>query len=135
MRKIQELVFPYDVSILKSEQSLSDALAELQRIQNELIPQIGNMDAHYLMKRKETEAIAVITEMYLRASLMRKETRGGHYREDYPQRNDAEWLGWIKISRNEQGTMQFTLERVPVERYKHPIERYYQDNFDFPQKV
>ena len=95
---------------------------------------MGNDDAHYLMKRLETEAIARVTEMYLKASLMRKETRGGHYREDYPERNDAEWLGWIKIARD-GGDMALTLDKVPVERYKHPIERYYQDNFAFPENA
>ena len=134
LRKIQELVFPYDVSILKSERSLSEALAELARIQEEFVPEMGNDDAHYLMKRLETEAIARVTEMYLKASLMRKETRGGHYREDYPERNDAEWLGWIKIARD-GGDMALTLDKVPVERYKHPIERYYQDNFAFPENA
>lgn len=133
LRKIQELVFPYDVSILKTEQTLKHALDELMHIQSDFIPQMGNKDAHYLMKRKETEAIAFITEMYLRASLMRRETRGGHYREDYPTRND-EWLGWIKISKNKQ-KMELTFEKVPIENYKHPIKRYYQDNFVFPEKA
>lgn len=134
LRKIQELVLPYNVSILKSEESLSLALNELQIIQQELIPEIGAGDAHYLMKCKEVEAIAVVTEMFLKASLMRKETRGGHYREDYPQRNDAEWLGWIKISK-ENDAMKLRLDPVPTEKYKHPIEKYYQDNFCFPRKV
>lgn len=133
LRKIQELVFPYDVSILKSEASLARALDELKRIQEELIPQMGSSDAHYLMKRKEVEAIAVTTEMYLKASLMRKETRGGHYREDYPKRNDQEWLGWIKIHQSDEG-MALDFDKVPLENYKHPVERYYQDNFVFPEK-
>lgn len=134
LRKIQELVLPYNVSILKSEESLNLALQELQRIQQELIPEMGSGDAHYLMKCKEIEAIAVVTEMFLRSSLMRKETRGGHYREDYPQRDDKNWLGWIKISQ-ENGNMQLHLDTVPLETYKHPIERYYQDNFNFPKKL
>ncbi len=134
LRKIQELILPYNVSILKSEESLNLALQELTTIQQELIPEMGSGDAHYLMKCKEIEAIAIVTEMYLRASLMRKETRGGHYREDYPQRNNEEWLGWIKISQ-ENNTMKLQLDPVPIEKYKHSIEKYYQDNFCFPRKV
>ena len=71
----------------------------------------------------------MITEMYLRASIERKETRAGHHRVEYPTRDDA-WLGWIKISQKD-GRMQLTFDRVPVEKYKYPIERYYQDNFAF----
>ena len=134
LRKIQELVLPYNVSILKSEKSLNSALHELQQIQKDLLPEMGSGDAHYLMKCKEIEAIAIVTEMFLKASLMRKETRGGHYREDYPQRDDQNWLGWIKI-RQENGNMKLRLEPVPLKTYKHPVERYYQDNFQFPKKA
>ena len=134
LRKIQELVLPYNVSILKSEKSLNSALHELQQIQKDLLPEMGSGDAHYLMKCKEIEAIAIVTEMFLKASLMRKETRGGHYREDYPQRDDQNWLGWIKI-RQENGNMKLHLEPVPLKTYKHPVERYYQDNFQFPKKA
>lgn len=134
LRKIQELVLPYNVSILKSEKSLNSALHELQQIQKDLLPEMGSGDAHYLMKCKEIEAIATVTEMFLKASLMRKETRGGHYREDYPQRDDQNWLGWIKI-RQENGNMKLHLEPVPLKTYKHPVERYYQDNFQFPKKA
>ena len=134
LRKIQELVLPYNVSILKSEKSLNSALHELQQIQKDLLPEMGSGDAHYLMKCKEIEAIAIVTEMFLKASMMRKETRGGHYREDYPQRDDQNWLGWIKI-RQENGNMKLHLEPVPLKTYKHPVERYYQDNFQFPKKA
>jgi len=37
-----------------------------------------------------------------RAALMRCETRGGHYREDFPERQDAAWAGPIVI-RSEDG--------------------------------
>ena len=134
LRKIPELVLPSNVSILKSEKSLNSALHELQQIQKDLLPEMGSGDAHYLMKCKEIEAIAIVTEMFLKASLMRKETRGGHYREDYPQRDDQNWLGWIKI-RQENGNMKLHLEPVPLKTYKHPVERYYQDNFQFPKKA
>lgn len=129
LRKLQELVFPYDVCILKTGESMGKALQELEQIKKNFIPQMGSVDPHELMKRKEIEAIAVITEMYLRASIERKETRAGHHRVEYPTRDDA-WLGWIKISQKD-GRMQLTFDRVPVEKYKYPIERYYQDNFAF----
>ncbi|MDO4280609.1 MAG: FAD-binding protein [Peptococcaceae bacterium] len=131
LRQIQELVFPYSVSILKSEAALQAALASLKQIQAELLPQMMANDPHYLMKCKEVEAIATMTEIYLRAAIERKETRGGHYREDYPQRDDDNWLGWLYISKDGED-MQCKFVPVPLAQYPHAVERYYQDNFEFP---
>lgn len=89
-------------------------------------------DPHYLLKAKEVEGIAFLAEMYLRFSLMRTESRAGHYREDYPDRNDEKWLAWIVASRNNDGQTRLRREPVPVSRYRFPLTRYYMDNFRFP---
>ncbi len=49
--------------------------------------------AALLVKLVEARSMALITEMYLKASLMRKESRSGHYREDFPERHgDPAWI-------------------------------------------
>ncbi|HIE18422.1 TPA: hypothetical protein EYP75_01715, partial [Candidatus Bathyarchaeota archaeon] len=35
------------------------------------------------------------------AALTRRETRGSHYRSDYPERNDRDWLKMIEIQRGD----------------------------------
>ena len=52
-----------------------------------------------------------------RASLMRTETRGVSMGEDYPERNDKDWLKWIIIKRD-NGRMALFTEDIPMERYK-----------------
>jgi succinate dehydrogenase/fumarate reductase flavoprotein subunit len=69
-------------------------------------------DEHELRQAHETANMVLNAEMKLRASLMRTETRGSHYREDHPDRNDDEWLAWIKIRQAADGSMQLV---------KHPI--------------
>ena len=54
-------------------------------------------DPHELRLAHETRNMLLNAEMKLRASMMRKESRGTHYREDYPARDDKNWLAWIKI--------------------------------------
>ncbi len=47
---------------------------------------------------------------------MRKETRGTNTREDYPARDDENWLKWIVI-REHEGESRFSTEAVPLEKY------------------
>ena len=131
LTSIQKTVFPYGVSILKNEDSLRAALTELERIRGEDLPRMAAADPHYLLKLHETRGVAFVSEMYVRASLERRETRAGHYREDYPRRDDA-WLAWLCLRKAGDGAPGFFRVPVPLERYKHPVTRYYQDNFAFP---
>ncbi len=87
-------------------------------------------DPHYLTKLFEVRAIAFTTDLYLRTSLMRTETRAGHFREDYPQRDDN-WLKWIIVSQKD-GKLNFRTEAVPLNKYRFKLTRYYMDNFQFP---
>ena len=129
MRRLQEIVDPYNVCLIKSEKSLSRAMFYYQQAKEELVPRMGASDFHYLLKVYETRAASLVTELYLTASLARRETRAGHYREDYPHRDDS-LLGWLHLQK--QGTgIQLALAPLPLDRYKHPITRYYSDNFRF----
>jgi len=132
LSKIQEVIFPYDVCILKSRSSLTRALDRIGNIKNELLPQMFAENPHYLMKLMEVRAIAFISELYLKTSLMRTETRAGHYREDYPERDNKNWLRWIIVNQK-NGDLNFHTEPVPLDRYRFKPTRYYMDNFKFPK--
>lgn len=51
-------------------------------------------------------------EMRLRASLFRTESRGMHYRENYPERDDPNWLAWVML-KEEGGKNQGLQETNP----------------------
>ena len=55
-------------------------------------------------------------EMFYRASLVREESRGWHLREDFPERDDANFLKWIEL-RDAGGEMDISLHDVPVDQY------------------
>jgi succinate dehydrogenase/fumarate reductase flavoprotein subunit len=50
--------------------------------------------------------------------LIRTESRGTNIREDYPERDDKNWLKWV-IIRKEDEKMKLWTEPVPIEKYKH----------------
>lgn len=133
LTEIQEIMFPYQVSIIKNEAALQDALHRLKTLQLSKIPKMAAKDYHYLLKLREVRSVAFISELYLRASLERRESRAGHYREDYPQRDDK-YLAWLTITKGEQNQMAFAWQPVPIDQYKYPITKYYSDNFTFMKK-
>ena len=133
LRHIQSVVFPYDVSIIKTEESLTKARKELLHIIENEVPAMAAADPHYLLKLIETRAVAFVSLMYVTASLERRETRAGHYREDYPTRNEND-LAWLCLKRNGSDTdPEFYRVPVPLDEYRFPVTRYYQDNFNFSE--
>ncbi|HIW00469.1 MAG TPA: FAD-binding protein [Candidatus Desulfovibrio intestinipullorum] len=133
LHHIQSVVFPYDVSIIKTEESLARARKELLHIIENEVPAMAAADPHYLLKLIETRAVAFVSLMYVTASLERRETRAGHYREDYPTRNEND-LAWLCLKRNGSDTdPEFYRVPVPLAEYRFPVTRYYQDNFNFSE--
>jgi succinate dehydrogenase/fumarate reductase flavoprotein subunit len=53
---------------------------------------------HELVHLKETEAMLLAAQLMLGALLYRTESRLSHFREDYEQRDDDNWLCWVDIA-------------------------------------
>jgi succinate dehydrogenase / fumarate reductase, flavoprotein subunit len=132
LREIQAIVFPHDVSILKHANSLTRASQHLDRLEAETVQRMTAGDAHYLMKLMEVRSILLMSQLYVRASLARTESRAGHFRADYPERNDKKWLRQIFVSRRKDSFVMRT-EPLPMDQYPIKPTRYYSDNFTFPR--
>ncbi|MCI8538401.1 MAG: FAD-dependent oxidoreductase [Oscillospiraceae bacterium] len=130
LRKLNGLMARYDVCLLQSEESLTAARAELGRICAEDLPEMCAPDFHYLAKYNEVEGIAFLTRLFLEASLARRESRGSHYRVDYPKR-DERYLGWFIHTKGGAGEVLTEFVPVPTGRYPNPVDRFYTDNFRF----
>lgn len=128
--QINALMGHYDVCLLQSEESLTAALRELDRICAEELPRMKAPDCHYLYKYNEVVGIAFLTRLFLEASLARRESRGSHYRVDYPHR-DEKYLGWFVHTKDSRGELSTSFVPVPVEQYPNPVDRFYTDHFHF----
>jgi succinate dehydrogenase/fumarate reductase flavoprotein subunit len=121
-RRIKQILFPYTVCLRKEENRLKEALAEIQHIRENEVPALYAEDPHELVKAHETANMALVAELFLRASLERKETRGDHYREDFPKTDNKNWLKWINIIKDMQGKPHLETETVPLASYRYQPE-------------
>ena len=130
LMEVQKTVFPYPVLVLKNETRLNEALAKIETINHDMIPRMGAKDARELMRLREVGSISRLIEVFIRASLLRTESRASHYREDYPRRDDENGLKWIFVNMK-GGIPDFRFEPLPLDKYKCVPDRFYSDNFKF----
>ena len=67
----------------------------------------------------EVKSALVVCEAVLRSALMRQESRGAHYRSDFPERDDSKWK--VNIHCTKRGE-EMILFKLPVSKVREPIE-------------
>lgn len=118
---------PYFILSVKHQERLSAALTFVEFVNNHLVPKLMAKDPHEWRLAHETRNIALIAEMKLRASLFRTESRGSHFREDYPRRDDPAWLAWVKL-KDVGGRMTAHKEPIP-EKWWPDLSRPYEERY------
>ncbi len=113
---MQDVVAPFKYNLRRSGERLAEALSKVEEVK-ERLPELKAKDLHYLSKCNEVKSMVLCAELTFRAALMRTESRGFHFREDYPERNDQNWLKWITL-RQEGGKAALSTEAIPINKYK-----------------
>jgi succinate dehydrogenase/fumarate reductase flavoprotein subunit len=113
LQLLQNTMFPYYVLYVKKPSRLQPALEQVMFLQEHMVPLLVASDVHELKLAHETASMLLNAEMKLRASLFRKESRGTHYREDHPARDDKNWLAWVLLQRGADGGMDLRKKEVP----------------------
>ncbi|MBI4322013.1 MAG: FAD-binding protein [Chloroflexi bacterium] len=119
-RLVLEPIFR-DMNILKSEEGLRRATQQFGDLR-ETIAQVFAADPHQLKKAHDIKNMLQVADLSARASLLRTESRQSHYRLDYPQRDDVNWLKWI-IVRRVGGEPRIWTEDVPIDKWKYQPPR------------
>jgi succinate dehydrogenase/fumarate reductase flavoprotein subunit len=121
-KKVQSLAWK-NAGVIRTEDSLVAALREIQALREQELPRLccRAKDREYnreWMDAIQLENIVTVLECIARAALARKESRGAHFRKDYPQSDNLNYLKNVVLSAR-QGEL--TLSWVPVEAARCPV--------------
>ncbi|HZW57967.1 MAG TPA: FAD-dependent oxidoreductase [Nitrososphaerales archaeon] len=104
-----------NVGIIRSEEKILPAINDIREMSETLesgkfshIAKTGEM-----INLLELKNMLRTAEIVSRTALTRKESRGFHFRSDYPHQDDENWMKWIMITRK-KGSNDFNIELAEV---------------------
>ncbi len=119
--QIKEIMWNY-VGVVRSGESLEKALNRLQYIEQKLLPRLRVEDGKgfniEMLRTLETVNMLLVSKLITYSAILRKESRGAHYRVDYPHRDDREWLKHIVLYRDSSGSLRVKYEDVIITRLR-----------------
>ena len=102
-----------NLGIIRDDKGLENVLNEISNIRTEIkdnltLSSIDPTYNHEWVEALEIHNMLNLAEMISRASIYRTESRGAHYRSDYPESDDVKWLRNIIIKRSGEKIKIFT---------------------------
>jgi len=120
MTELQALMWD-SVGLLRDEKELTGALARLRAMQHDDLPALAPGGGVFSLAAQDwfdLRASLLCAESVTRAALARRESRGAHQREDFPNTDPAQAENQVLRLRNGE----LVLESVPVRRAPVPVE-------------
>ena len=116
-----------DVGIFRTEAGMKTALEQIgslkQRFKHIKLEDTGKVFNTELLNAWELGNMLDLAEVIAASALNRQESRGGHAREDFPKRDDVNWLKHSLIW-NKDGKLEIGYKPVVITKYQ-PKERVY----------
>ncbi|WP_405586599.1 succinate dehydrogenase flavoprotein subunit [Streptomyces sp. NBC_01190] len=130
-RELQECM-DANVMVFRTEQTIKTAVEKIgelrARYRNVSIQDKGKRFNTDLLEAVELGNLLDLAEVMAVSALARKESRGGHYREDFPNRDDVNFMRHTMAYREVEanGTESIRLDYKPVVQTRYqPMERKY----------
>jgi succinate dehydrogenase / fumarate reductase flavoprotein subunit len=115
------------VSVVRDATGLTEAKEELGRLRhayaNVAIDDRGATFNTDLTEALELGCMLDCAEAIVEGALARTESRGAHYRDDFPNRDDADWLAHTMLTRT-SGGLALSKKPVTITEFQ-PMERKY----------
>lgn len=114
-------------SVFRNKSDMSKALSELETLKERYKSvRVEDKRPTYntdLVEALELECLIGLAETILKSALARQESRGAHYREDFPERDDKNWLKHTLIQKEGNGTEIF-YKPVHISRFEPKARTY-----------
>jgi succinate dehydrogenase / fumarate reductase flavoprotein subunit len=128
LRSALQATMDLNAQVYRTEESLKqaeeDILALKARYVNVAISDKGRRFNSDLLEAVELGFLLDLAEVLVVGARARNESRGGHFREDYPHRDDTNFMRHTMAYRNEDGSITLDYKPVVQTRYQ-PMERKY----------
>ncbi|WP_100401131.1 FAD-binding protein [Bacillus sp. FJAT-44742] len=103
------------VGLVRNQQALEEAVDQLITLEkrvNQVSVRGGKKYNLTWQEQLNVRNLVTVAKMVASSALMRTESRGSHYREDYPESNDKDWLKNIYISKGNSSVPNYRTEHV-----------------------
>jgi succinate dehydrogenase/fumarate reductase flavoprotein subunit len=118
-KKIKETMWE-NVGVYRTDQSLNKALATIRELSSQPIS-ITQKDLYMnneLFSALEVKNMLIVAETVILAALARKESRASHYRSDYPNTDNTNYLNNFYVTKGQTGLEVYD-KKVEI-KYLHP---------------
>jgi succinate dehydrogenase / fumarate reductase flavoprotein subunit len=116
-----------DVGIYRNDKGMRDAIQKIkslkERFKHVKVSDTGKIFNTELLNAWELGNMLDVAEVIAASALNRAESRGGHSREDFPKRDDQNWLKHT-LAVKKDGEVKLSYKPVVVTKYQ-PKERVY----------
>lgn len=114
-------------SVFREKKGLGRALNEIQRLRGKYmklgLTYKGREFNYELQEALELGNMLKTAEVVVLSALKREESRGAHYRKDFPKRNDESWLKHTLISKTSEG-FKLRYRDVTIKSFRPRTRRY-----------
>jgi len=126
--ELQEMM-QHNVGIVRAEHEMQQALKEIIRLEEQAsrVGVYGNREFNAGWHTAlDLPNLLTVSEAVTRAAIERKESRGGHFRDDYPEKNPDYGTFNITVKQASNGDMQIT--RVPISDLPAELKQVIEEN-------
>ncbi len=94
--RVRQAMWRYS-ALVRTRESLDFAQSAINRVKRSLPFSVDVSDGRQVRAALKTLNMLVVAEAITRSARFRKESRGVHFRADYPEADDGEWLRHVRV--------------------------------------